>query len=34
MKLISLTANKETFHPIYFHDGIETNFISNFQLSA
>lgn len=22
MKLISLTANKETFHPIYFHDGI------------
>lgn len=22
MKLISLTANKETFHPVYFHDGI------------
>lgn len=22
MKLICLTANKETFHPIYFHDGI------------
>ena len=22
MKLISLTANKETLHPIYFHDGI------------
>ena len=22
MKLISLTANKETFHPVYFDDGI------------
>ena len=22
MKLISLTANKSTFHPIYFNDGI------------